>query len=99
MNLRDQIAELLDDRNNPDFRRGVLAMKALLPSLDFEKVGRCDYVNDFVPPHTACPKCHGTLQIRSPLEFDDMDWNALLKDLDKSGYILTTKSGERIVRR
>ena len=33
MNLRDQIAELLDDRNNPDFRRGVLAMKALLPSL------------------------------------------------------------------
>ena len=114
MSLKDQIAELLDDRNNPDFRRGVLAMKALLPSLPgWGKEKKCsacsgigysswkDPAKGFIP----CDSCHGTGTIRSPLEFSDVDWNRVLEyailwqDVINEGPALTTKSGEKIVRR
>ena len=59
-------------------------LKALLPSLDFEKVGKClecGGEGSLYSPVTVCHKCNETGQVRSPLEFSDVDWNKTLNFL------------------
>ncbi len=94
--------------------------KALLPSLEgWVKVEKCEHYHKgcngtFLSGGNCAADCHGTGQICSPLQFEDVDWNEVLDTLItlrvRGGFddnsigarwiddALTTKSGE-VIRR
>ena len=85
----------------------ILDRVALLPSLkEWEKVEKCKFFigklipeGDVICNFSNCIKCDNGI-IRTPLQFEDMDWSELLRCAQYwSNFKLVTKSGEKIVRK
>ena len=104
MSLREKIAEILckDTSFHTSHRytkEKVDQILALLPSLKgWVKVGECSKCKNGYIFGIECAYCTGTGEIRTPLEFEDVDFDEAKV---VCGFILipaVTKSGARIER-